>query len=201
MVNAGDRIVLIDGDVRRRAAISHLLSGTGVHVEPFEDVSEIDGHWPRSGMVLIHDQDDVIQKIIDSMVRSGNWLPVVAFGEVPQPRRIVDAILHGAIDYISWPFGEAELAVTFATAEKRAGNIGSGRLREAMARNRLERLSPREREVLKGMANGQSNRQIAEELSISPRTVEIHRANMLGKIGASHTSEAIRVAIEASLGS
>jgi DNA-binding NarL/FixJ family response regulator len=60
-------------------------------------------------------------------------------------------------------------------------------------------LTPREREVLSGVAGGLSNRAIAEQLAISPRTVEIHRANMLQKIGANHTSEAIRVAIEAAL--
>ena len=56
-----------------------------------------------------------------------------------------------------------------------------------------------EREVLAGVAGGLSNRLIGEKLSISPRTVEIHRANMLTKMGAHHTSEAIRIAIEASL--
>ena len=50
-----------------------------------------------------------------------------------------------------------------------------------------------------GVADGLSNRLIGEKLRISPRTVEIHRANMLNKMGASHTSEAIRIAIEASL--
>ena len=57
----------------------------------------------------------------------------------------------------------------------------------------------REREVLGGVANGLSNELIAKQLGISSRTVEIHRANMLDKIGANHTSDAIRLAIEASL--
>jgi len=68
-----------------------------------------------------------------------------------------------------------------------------------MARARLDRLTKREREVLDGVASGLSNRLIGEKLAISPRTVEIHRANMLNKLGANHTSEAIRIAIEASL--
>ena len=63
----------------------------------------------------------------------------------------------------------------------------------------MTRLSKRERQVLELLARGSSNKLIARELSISPRTVEIHRANMLNKIGANHTSEAIRIAIEASL--
>ncbi|MFP5396018.1 MAG: LuxR C-terminal-related transcriptional regulator [Alphaproteobacteria bacterium] len=63
----------------------------------------------------------------------------------------------------------------------------------------MQRLTKREREVLAGVARGLSNRRIGEKLEISPCTVEIHRANMLTKMGAQHTSEAIRIAIEASL--
>lgn len=193
-------IILVDGDLRRRAAISHDLSGRGIHVEPFETVTELSGHWPRQGLVLIHDLDDAVSSLTDRLIESGNWLPVVAFGEAPRARRIVNAILQGAIDYIVWPFEDTELTSTLETAPGRAENVGNARLREAAARSRLERLTPREREVLSGMAAGHSNRAIAEQLAISPRTVEIHRSNMLHKIGAAHTSEAVRIAIEASLG-
>ncbi|MBW8753411.1 MAG: LuxR family transcriptional regulator [Sphingomonadales bacterium] len=198
-MSGAKQIILVDGDVRRRAAISHDLSGRGIHVEPFETVAELGVHWPRQGLILIHDADGTIALLTEHLVRSGNWLPVVAFGEQPAPRRIVDAILGGAIDYVAWPFDEAELTHTLETAEDRAENIGHARLREAVARSRIERLTPREREVLTGVVAGQSNRTIAEQLSISPRTVEIHRANMLSKIGATHTSDAIRIAIEAAL--
>ena len=80
-----------------------------------------------------------------------------------------------------------------------AARIGSLRLREARARSRVQKLTRRELEVLAGVAVGLSNRLIGEKLAISPRTVEIHRANMLNKMGAQHTSEAIRIAIEASV--
>lgn len=198
-MSGAKHIILVDGDVRRRATISHYLSGRGIHVEPFETVAELDGHWPRQGLILVHDADGTIPALTEHLVRSGNWLPVVAFGEGPAPRRIVDAILGGAIDYVAWPFDDAELTHTFETAEDRAENVGHAKLREAVARSRIERLTPREREVLIGVVAGQSNRTIAEQLAISPRTVEIHRANMLHKIGATHTSDAIRIAIEAAL--
>lgn len=192
-------ILLVDGELRRRAAISHYLSGRGVHVEPFETVDELDGHSARQGLVLVHDADGAIGLLAERLVRSGHWLPVIAFSEEPPARRIVEAILAGAIDYVVWPFDDAELGFTLEHAQHRADNLGHAKLREAVARSRIERLTPREREVLSGVAAGHSNRAIAEQLAISPRTVEIHRANMLHKIGASHTSEAIRVAIEASL--
>lgn len=192
-------IILVDGDFRRRAAISHFLAGCGIHVEPFETVTELTGHWPRQGLILINDTDGTVTALTDHLVRSGNWLPIVAFSESPAPRRIVDAVLGGAIDYLAWPFDDAELRQTLEYAEERAESVGNAKLREAMARSRIERLTPREREVLVGMAAGHSNRAIADQLAISSRTVEIHRANMLHKIGATHTSEAIRIAIEASL--
>jgi two-component system, LuxR family, response regulator FixJ len=86
-----------------------------------------------------------------------------------------------------------------AVANKNEGLTGNVRLREVMARSRVQKLTPREREVLAGMADGLSNRLIGDRLAISPRTVEIHRANMLNKLGANHTSEAIRIAVEASI--
>jgi two-component system response regulator FixJ len=199
-MNGGSHIILVDGDVRRRATISHYLSGRGIHVEPFETVAELNGHWPSQGLVLVHDEDGAIPLLAEHLVRSGTWLPVVAYREKPAPKRIVAAILGGAIDYVAWPFEDEDFTATLDEAQDRAASVGSARLREAVARSRIERLTKREREVLDGVAAGHSNRRIAEQLAISPRTVEIHRANMLQKIGASHTSEAIRIAIEASLG-
>jgi DNA-binding CsgD family transcriptional regulator len=67
------------------------------------------------------------------------------------------------------------------------------------ARGRIENLSAREREVLDWLAQGSSNKAIARELQISPRTVEIHRANMMAKLGASHAADAVRLRIEADI--
>jgi FixJ family two-component response regulator len=67
------------------------------------------------------------------------------------------------------------------------------------ARDRIASLSVREREVLEWLAQGSSNKVIARELDISPRTVEIHRANMMHKLGARHAAEAVRLKLEAKL--
>lgn len=192
-------IFLVDSDVRRRAAISHTLAGSAIHVEPFEDASELLSRWPRSGLLLVHDDGHAISDLLGHMGRSGNWLPVIGFAQAPSTRRVVQAVLEGAIDYIAWPFTSEEIEDILSEATRKAENFGSAKLREALARSRVERLTKREREVLAGVAGGLSNRMIGEKLSISPRTVEIHRANMLTKMGANHTSEAIRIAIEAAL--
>jgi two-component system, LuxR family, response regulator FixJ len=195
----GHSIVLIDSNFRRRAAISHNLAGTDIHVEPFESVEEMSRRWPHGELMLVGDEDDVLHDLFAAMSENGRWLPVVAYADQPSIPRVVRAVLAGALDYLDWPFGETEVRASLSVAEIGGSGIGSAKLREAMARSRVQKLTRREREVLAGVADGLSNRRIGERLEISPRTVEIHRANMLNKMGASHTSEAIRIAIEASL--
>lgn len=120
---------------------------------------------------------------------------------LPVDRRSIEtpSFVFGALDYLEWPYQPSRIMTAIELAEGAAASIGSLRLREARARSRVQKLTRREREVMEGVADGLSNRMIGERLRISPRTVEIHRANMLNKMGASHTSEAIRIAIEASI--
>ncbi len=197
--NLRRNLALIDSDARRRQAISYPLYAHGLHVEPYEDQAELLARWPQHGVIMIEDRADSVQQLIAAMTESGRWLPLIAFSNAPATQRVVRAVLDGAIDYVEWPCETAELLQIIAAAETSGTVIGSLKLREARARSRLQRLTRREREVLAGVADGLSNRRIGEQLAISPRTVEIHRANMLTKMGAQHTSEAIRVAIEASL--
>ena len=198
-IRGGQSVVLVDSNFRRRAAISHCLAGTNIHVEPFEGIEEMRRRWPQGSILLVGDEHETIHDLFAAMTESGHWLPIVAYAPEPSIPRVVQAILAGALDYLDWPFGETEVRAAISLAETSGAGIGSAKLREAMARSRVQRLTRREREVLAGVADGLSNRRIGERLEISPRTVEIHRANMLNKMGASHTSEAIRIAIEASL--
>ncbi len=192
-------LFLVDSDFRRRAAISHCLAETVIHVEPFEDVQELIGRWPRGGLLLVHDDGQSVGVLLTHMARSGHWMPVIGYAENPSTHAVVQAVLEGAMDYIAWPFTATEIAEVVDATQAKAKIFGTVKLREALARSRISRLTRREREVLGGVAGGLSNRMIGEKLSISPRTVEIHRANMLTKMGANHTSEAIRIAIEAAM--
>ena len=198
-MKARTNLRLVDGDQRRRAAISHQLAGSALHIEPFETAAEFIARSPSEGVLLVDDVQGDIAALIDHMVNGGKWLPIVAFTETPTPRRVVEAVLQGAVDYITWPFDADALCESVNLAQARAATMAGSKLREAVARSRIERLTQRERQVLSGVASGLSNRMIGNKLSISPRTVEIHRSNMLNKMGANRTSDAIRIAIEASL--
>jgi FixJ family two-component response regulator len=192
-------LALVDSDFRRRAAISHQLASIDFHVEPFEDLEEIQRAWPRSGIVLVEDRVGSLRDAARAMADDCNWLPLIAFSEAPGTTDVVRAILEGAVDYFQWPCSADQLVRMIGIAEKSGANFANAKLREARARRQVQSLSRRERQVLAGMAEGLSNRLIGERLLISPRTVEIHRSNMLTKMGARHTSEAIRIAVEAEL--
>lgn len=192
-------IILCDRDIRRRAAISHFLAEMNIHAEPFEDAAEVKGQWDRADMVLVHDEEGVIAKVIAEFSGSGLFLPVIAYAEAPSTHDVAHAVHAGAFDYLAWPCDREELQRTFDHADQHGTDYCTTRHRETQARRQVERLTKREREVLVGVAEGMSNRTIGERLDISPRTVEIHRANMLSKMGADHTSEAIRIAIQAAL--
>ena len=194
-----ERLFLLDNDIRRRAAMSHCLSGSSFHVEPFESLEELLASFPNDGILLIRDVPDHIDVIVDHMTRNGDWSPIICFDNEPKPSRVADAVLAGAVDYLKWPFNIEVLAVAAQRAVSRSRKLQSSKVRQAVARSRLERLTRREREVLAGVTDGLSNKKIGDQLAISPRTVEIHRANMLSKMGANHTSEAIRIAIESTM--
>jgi FixJ family two-component response regulator len=192
-------LILCDGDFRRRAAITHFLSEMDVHADPFEDAAEVQAQWERADMVLVHDDADAIGAVIGRFGTSGVFLPVIAYAEAPSTHQVARAVRAGAFDYLAWPCDRTEFEQTLDHAGKGAEDHCNARRRETLARQQVERLTKREREVLVGVAEGLSNRTIGERLEISPRTVEIHRANMLSKMGADHTSDAIRIAIQAAL--
>ncbi len=192
-------IAVIDCNSRRRAAMAHALAASAIHVEPFETIDELAHTWPRAEAIMVEDSGEAIAELVGLMAETGRWLPIIAIAQDPTTDQIVKAVLAGAVDYLTWPCDASQVIGALIGAESTGAALGSLKLREARARSRVQRLTRREREVLAGVAVGLSNRRIGEQLEISPRTVEIHRANMLTKMGAQHTSEAIRIAIEASL--
>ena len=191
----------IDPSTRHRAELARVGFALGHHSEVYTDLSELSTHPPRDGIVIARDMpaEGGLPVILDRLGRLGIWLPVIAVDEDPSPRRIVEAIKAGALDYLSLPLDPNRLERCLLRIEKEAETFGEARRRMIEARDRIETLSAREREVLDWLAEGSSNKTIARELDISPRTVEIHRANMMSKLGARHAAEAVRLKLEAQM--
>ncbi len=196
-----DRVTLhiLDGDSARRAQLARLAFAAGHHAEIYANAEELLAHAPAGGLVLAQD-DPVGQGIPDliaGMMHAGHWLPVIAISDTPETSAVVRAIKAGALDYLAMPSQIAPLNDAVSSAAREADSFRAQRARAAEARQRISRLSTREREVLDRLAEGCSNKAIARELEISPRTVEIHRMKMMGKLGARHAAEAVRLRIEA----
>ncbi len=138
-----------------------------------------------------------MDRLLDRLGSAGVWLPVVAASQNPGVDDVVQAIRAGALDYMRLPLSEEEFNRMVAHVMADAGRHAEARRRLVEARQRIGTLSRREREVLEWLSQGCSNKAIARELEISPRTVEIHRANMMDKLGASHAAEAVRLRLEA----
>lgn len=192
-------IWIIDADVRRRASITFYLNNAGFFAEPFETVEEFLQSCPKSGLALAHDDAGMVSSLVQSLSAQHILLPVVSYAENPTPTRIVNAVLNGAVGFAAWPGCGDKLVKALSEANARSTTLISTGARQIQATTRIERLSPRERQILAGMADGLSNREIGDHLEISHRTVELHRSNLLIKTGAKHSAEAIRWAIEASL--
>ena len=125
-------------------------------------------------------------------------MPVIAMTAWGDVETAVQAMKSGAVDFIEKPFNDQALldAINAALALDR----GPTRDRESVVAAKLmAKLSPRERQVLDGLVAGRSTKQIAYDLGISARTVEVHRARMLARLGTHSLAEAIRLAVLAGL--
>ncbi|MBS7669099.1 response regulator transcription factor [Croceicoccus gelatinilyticus] len=195
-------IHIVDVDPRNRAQFARAVFEMGHHAEVYDDAFELTSHMPRQGIVLAHDDPEAggIAGLVDAMAERGAWLPVIAMANRPCIDHVVAAMRAGAFDYLSKPLHPPALELAIERVSREAATQAEYRKRSLDARTRISMLSNREREVLDRLAQGCSNKAIARELDISPRTVEIHRGNMMEKLGARHAAEAVRLRLEASMG-
>lgn len=135
----------------------------------------------------------------EKMMVSSDAPPVIIITGHGDVAMAVQAMKRGAFDFVEKPF-EAEVLVQRVEAAAKWREITCReRARVADANKRLDSLTPRERDVLRQLLLGRSNKAIARELGLSPRTVEVHRARIMEKTGAQGLSQLVRMAIAAGL--
>lgn len=125
--------------------------------------------------------------------RDGHDLPLIflsAHGDVPTA---VKAMQEGALDFVLKPFNPDAFLASVRKAIRRARELHEGRMARAAVSRRLSLLSAREREVLGGVLDGRTSKEIARQLAISPKTVDVHRANLVRKMRVDTTAELIRL--------
>jgi two-component system, LuxR family, response regulator FixJ len=196
-----DRIHVIDSDARRRAQVSRELSIWNMHAEIYEDLEEFHQMNPSDGFVFTVEAQDISDTadLIQSIRLNGSSLPVVVYAEQPAIENVVSAMRSGALDYVRWPFDARRLDSAFQRLNSDGNRMRQREQLRSAAATRISRLTGREREVLVRLVQGMSNKQTALALQISPRTVEIHRGNMMTKLNARSAADAVRVALYAGL--
>jgi two-component system response regulator FixJ len=197
-------IHVVDDDDSVRRSVSFMLKTSGHLVQSYSSGTELlkEARKLEPGCILLDirmpGMDGLeVQQELQSL---GVNLPVIIMtghGDVPLSVRAMKA---GAIDFIEKPFEKAVLLSAVEDAFSSIARSGFGRERARNAAVRLQVLTPRERDVLDGLAKGLPNKTIAYDLGISPRTVEIHRANLMSKLEVRSLSEALRLAFAAEEG-
>ena len=196
-------VYVIDDDRDVRRSLSFMLSAAEIRSHPFGSGLDFLDALPdlEPGCILLDlrmPQMDGFEVMAALAERKVDW-PVIVMtghGEVPVAVR---AMKLGAVDFVEKPFSEQALLGCFsqAFALLKDREVAGRRRRDAHERAAL--LTGREKEVLQSLLAGQSNKEIAQSLGISLRTVEMHRGNMMDRLQASSLAEALTLALEAGI--
>jgi two-component system response regulator FixJ len=199
-MTANGVVHIVDDDDAVRQSLAFLLSSAGLPVRLYDSASAFLAglSTPQDGCLIT----DVrmpgmsgidLLKALREKAYSMPAIVITGHGDVPLA---VEAMKAGAVDFIEKPFEEEAIL----TAVRRALEQGSDENGdEIVVAAKLATLSERERQVLEGLVAGHPNKAIAHELGISPRTVEVYRANLMAKMQAKSLSELIRMAILANV--
>ena len=199
-----DRIVyLVDDDEAIRRSAGFMLKTSGFQVKTFTSGVELlkEAKEIPPGCILLDvrmPEMDGLQ-VQQALQERGVGYPVIVMTGHGDVGVAVQAMKAGAVDFIEKPFEKAVLISAIEDGFSRIEQAGRSRARAEEAQVRLQALTPRERDVLEGLVRGHPNKTIAYDLDISPRTVEIHRANLMSKLGVASLSEALRIAFAAGL--
>jgi two-component system, LuxR family, response regulator FixJ len=198
-MNNNATVFLVDDDASVRDSLSLVLSLKGMRTQVFVSAEAfLETYRPEwRGCVLTDLQMPGMSglDLQQTMREKGISLPVVmltAHGDVPTTRL---AMKGGAFDFLEKPVDDGILIDVLQNAIREDVVRRSSQSADDIARSRLARLTPREREVLDHLVEGRSQREIAAHLSISPRTVEVYKSRMMEKLQCRSLAELIRAAL------
>jgi two-component system response regulator FixJ len=196
-------IHVVDDDAAMRDSLAFLLDVNGFRPLVYESAIAFLAVPPTSALDCVVSDIRMPGMNGIEMVRKlkgeGSACPVILITGHGDVALAVDAMKAGAADFIEKPFDDAVLLDAIRTALAARPAIQDDNTAKKEAEARLADLSPRERDVLRGLAAGKINKVIAHDLGISPRTVEVYRANLMAKTGARSMSNLMRIALAAGL--
>lgn len=203
MTPSPDRpIYVVDDDRAVREATCTLLDAAGFEPKPYasgaEFLEDADLHGGGAALLDICMPDLTGLEVQALLAERGSNLSVIVLTGHADISTAVQAIKAGATDFLEKPYEPRTLLGAIERGLRLSAESASG-VRAEDARSRLARLTPRECEVLQALMAGGTNKSIARLIDVSPRTIEMHRANMMERLGARSLSEALRIAYDAGL--
>ena len=193
-------VFIIDDDASVRDSLGLVLGLRGYRTALFADaasfLSALQPEWQGCMVIDIRMPGMSGLELQRALQERGCTLPAVIItghGDVSSAR---EAFRSEAIDFLEKPLNEARLLQAIDEGFARQSLSVKTRQQHAQFARRLEELTPREREVMELVIAGQHNREIAEKLGISPRTVEVHKARMMAKLEADNIPQLVRICLE-----
>lgn len=181
-------VYVVDDDAAMRDSLCWLLSSVSLRAKAFASADEFLAEWDPSvpGCLLLDLRMPGLNglELQERLVRDGHMIPIIflsGHGDVPTAVRAMQA---GAVEFLTKPFSERFLLERVQAALEQDAQQRKQQRQSEVLRARYAVLTPREREVLHLVVAGRVNREIAEDLSISPKTVELHRSNLMKKMHA-----------------
>jgi two-component system response regulator FixJ len=194
---------VIDDDEASRQSLAFLLQTANIAVQTYgSGVAFLDQIGAAAAGCIITDVRmpglsgiDLLRRLKELKIEAP-VIVITGHGDVPLA---VEAMKCGAADFLEKPFDDEALLASVRLALRQCGADQKRSAERAEIESRLAALSHRERDVLTGLIAGRANKQIAYDLGISPRTVEIYRANLMNKMQAGSLSELVRMALVAGI--
>lgn len=197
-------IYLVDDDESVRRSVGFMLKTSGFMVESFESGAEFlkEVRSLDPGCVLLDIQMPEVDGLeVQAELRErGITSPVIVMTGHGDVEVAVRAMKAGAVDFIEKPFAKETMVEAIGEAFDRLDRSSAKSKRREEAELLVNGLTPREYEVLVGLTKGHPNKTIGYDLDISPRTVEIHRANLMKKLDVYNLSDLLRIAFAAGVG-
>ena len=192
-------VFIVDDDPSVRDALGLLLGVHDYRLAVFADADSflraLKPHWHGCLLLDIRMPGMDGLSLQKKLLELGCDLPVVIMtghGDVDSAREAFRAM---AVDFLEKPLDGARLLAAIAEAFERQRQAADAALSRDQIQRRLDGLTPREREVMARVVAGRHNREIAAELAISPRTVEVHKARMMDKLGVASVAELVRLSL------
>ena len=196
-------VYVIDDDDAVRQSLEFLLKTAGVSVRGFESAKAFLDVRPaiKSGCIITDVRMPEITGIdlLRHLKESGLDVPVIVITGHGDISLAVEAMKIGAVDFLEKPFDDDLLLAAVRSALNTEAGAARHKAEIADIHDKLAALSNRERQVLEGLVAGKANKVIAFDLGISPRTVEIYRANLMTKMSANSLSDLVRMAMTAGI--